>query len=183
MYLEQGDLVKAEKYSNSALGVFADYDPAVRNLAEVRLAQKRYDDAVELLRKQYGIVPSTKNLYALAEAQELAGKKDEAQTSFVEFERKALAQASRAHNSNRELIAYYVDHAHRLAEALLIAKQELARRHDVYTLDCYAWALAAHGDYKAAQVEISKALAVGVKDPKILNHAKKIELLVAPHEH
>jgi Flp pilus assembly protein TadD len=61
-----------------------------------------------------------------------------------------------------------------------IARQELARRHDVYTLDAYAWALAASGDYPRAYAEISKAVAVGVKDPRILQHAAVIAAKLAP---
>ena len=34
-----------------------------------------------------------------------------------------------------------------------------------------AWALAANGEYEAANAQIQKALQVGVKDPKILLHA------------
>ena len=73
------------------------------------------------------------------------------------------------------MIAYYVDFAKQPEKALKVAEQELARRHDVFTLDCYAWALAANGNYAAANAEMHKALAVGVKDPRILQHARAIE--------
>lgn len=169
-----GDLSKAETYANGALGVFPDYHYALGMLAQVRIAQHRYDDAVTLLRKRYAAAPHAENLYALAEALELAGKTDEAQKDFADFERKSLAETAIGDNSNHELIAYYVDHAHDPNKALDVARRELARRKDVFTLDCYAWALAASGDYESAQAEIRKALAVGVKDPKILSHAEFI---------
>jgi hypothetical protein len=79
-------------------------------------------------------------------------------------------------NSNRELVAYYVDHAKDPAQALAIARREIARRHDVFTLDSYAWALAANGDYAEANRQIRTALAVGVKDPAVLHHADVIAL-------
>ena len=57
---------------------------------------------------------------------------------------------------------------------LEVARREIARRKDVFTLDCYAWALAANGQYQEANTQIQKALQVGVKDPKILLHANYI---------
>ena len=127
--------------------------------------------SVTLLRKRYSGAPHAENLFALAEALELAGQRDESSKAFAEFERKSLAETNITDNSNHELIAYYVDHAHQPEKALEVAQREVARRHDVFTLDCYAWALAANGEYEAANAQIQKALQVGVKDPKILLHA------------
>jgi tetratricopeptide (TPR) repeat protein len=166
-----GDLAKAEMYANGALSLFPNYHYALGTLAQIRVAQKRYDEAVTLLRTRYAAAPHAENLYALAEALELAGQKEEAAKDFVEFEKKSLAETNITDNSNHELIAYYVDHAHQPGKALEVARRELNRRKDVFTLDCYAWALAASGDYETANAEIQKAVQVGVKDPKILMHA------------
>ncbi|MGD0136123.1 MAG: tetratricopeptide repeat protein [Bryobacteraceae bacterium] len=166
-----GDLAKAEMYANGALSLFPNYHYALGTLAQIRVAQKRYDEAVTLLRTRYTAAPHAENLYALAEALELAGQKEEAAKDFVEFEKKSLAETNITDNSNHELIAYYVDHAHQPAKALEVARRELNRRKDVFTQDCYAWALAASGDYETANTEIQKAVQVGVKDPKILMHA------------
>jgi hypothetical protein len=129
---------------------------------------------VMLLRKRYAAAPHAENLYALAEAQEQAGQKEDAEQSFRTFERQSLAESGLADNSNHELILYYTDHAGKAAKALEIARREAERRHDVFTLDTYAWALAAGGDYQQANVEMQKALAVGVKDPRLLSHAAAI---------
>jgi tetratricopeptide (TPR) repeat protein len=166
-----GDLSKAELYANGALGMFPDYHYALGTLAQVRIAQKRFADAVELLSKRYAAAPHAENLYALAEALELAGQTEEAKKAFAEFERESLAETDITDNSNHELIAYYADHAHEPTKALEVARREIARRKDVFTLDCYAWALAANGDYASANEQIQTALRVGVKDPRILSHA------------
>ena len=171
-----GDLSKAEMWANGALGLFPDYHYALGTLAQVRIAQERFGEAVALLEKRYAAAPHAENLYALAEAQELAGQKDHALESYARFERQSLAESDLADNSNHELIAYYVDHAHLPAKALAIARREVERRQDVYTLDTYAWALAANGDYDQADTQIRKALAVGVKDPRLLFHAGAIAL-------
>jgi len=104
-----GDLSKAEIYGRGALGLFPNYHYALGTLAQVRISQKRYDDAVSLLRTRYNAAPHAENLYALAEALELAGHTDESSKAFAEFESKSLAETNFSDNSNHELIAYYVD--------------------------------------------------------------------------
>jgi tetratricopeptide (TPR) repeat protein len=172
--LLSGDVAKAESYSQDALAAFPDYHYALAALAQVRTAQARYPEAAALLVKRYQQAPHAENLYALAEAQERARDKDAATESFRKFEQESVAESMLADNSNRELIFYYLDHAHAPAKAMEIAKREMARRHDVFTLDAYAWALAVDGDYAGAQEYIGKALSIGVRDPKILAHARFI---------
>ena len=179
LYFLQGDLRQSETHAKGALGLFAGYHYALGVLAQVRLAQKRYDEALQLLQQQYENAPHAENLFALAQVLEQAGRQAEAGQAFADFEQKALRESNLADNANHELISYYLDYAHRPAEALKIARQELERRHDIFTEDCYAWALAANGDYSQAKAEIHKAVAVGVKDPRILRHAQAIESSLA----
>jgi len=175
-----GNLPQAETYANGALGLFPNYHYALGILAQVRLAQNRNDEAVALLEKRYAAAPHAENLFALAEALDRAGRKDDAAKAFAEFEQKSLRESNITDNSNHELIAYYVDYAHQPSKALEVARQELARRHDAFTLDAYAWSLAASGDYVQANVEMKKALAFGVKDPKVLRHASEIAQHLSP---
>jgi tetratricopeptide (TPR) repeat protein len=166
----------AEKYASEALTTFPDYPRALSVLAQVRSAQSRYPEAVTLLAKRYAAAPSARILYALAEAQELAGRREEAAASFREFERQARTQWIEDDNSNRELIFYYLDHAGEPEKALEIAEREVKVRQDIFTLDCYAWALAGTGDYEGASMQLHKALAMNAKDPTILFHAGAIAL-------
>ena len=166
----------AENIFQQALVLFPGYHYALGNLAKVRIAQKRYDDAVVLLQQRYDAAPHAENLYDLAEALQLAGRTEDSKKAFAEFEIKSIAESSRKDNSSRELVFYYADHAHQAARALEVAKQEYAWRHDVYTLDAYAWALHVNGQDAEARKQIEIALAVGIHDAKLFAHAGEIAL-------
>jgi Flp pilus assembly protein TadD len=107
---------------------------------------------------------------------ELSGKHDGAAKAFAEFEQKSLAESGKADNSNHELVFYYADHAKQPLKALEVAQRELIRRQDVFTLDCYAWALYANGKYSEAQVQMQRALSVGIQDARLFRHAGEIAL-------
>jgi tetratricopeptide (TPR) repeat protein len=174
--LSEGNSAEAETLLQQALQKFAGYHYALGNLAKLRVIQHRYAEAVSLLQKRYAGAPHAENLYDLAEALELAGRTDEAKTAFSQFEIKSLGESVRADNSNRELTFYYADHAHQPAKALAVAQKEFSRRHDVYTLDAYAWALHVNGQNGEARKQIEAALSLGIRDANMLHHAGEIAL-------
>jgi tetratricopeptide (TPR) repeat protein len=174
LHLAAGRIPEAERFATGALGVFPGYHYALGTLGQIRTAQKRYDEAASLFEQRYQAAPHAENLFALAEAMEMAGHHEEAAQRFAEFERQALKESAQTDNANHELVAYYIDYAHEPEKALAIAQAESARRHDAYTLDAYAWALAATGDYQRANAEMQQALAFGLKDAKVLGHAASI---------
>jgi tetratricopeptide (TPR) repeat protein len=174
--LASGSTDAAEKLFRQALTALPSYRSALGNLAEVRITQKRYAEAVALLQQRYQGTTHAEYLYDLAETLQLAGRDTEARMAFADFETKSLAESVRKDNSNRELVFYYADHAHQPAKALEVAKQDYAWRHDVYTLDAYAWALHVNSQDAEARKQIEAALAVGIRDSKIFAHAGEIAL-------
>ncbi len=179
LHLVAGQLPEAERFAQGALGLFPDYHYALGTLGQVRMTQKRYREAADLFAKRVATAPHAENLFTLAEALEHDGRHAEAAPIFADFERKALLEAATTDNANHELVAYYTDYLKQPEKALRIAEQELARRHDAYTLDAHAWSLAAVGDYPKAEAEMQKALAFGLKDPKVREHARVIAELAA----
>jgi tetratricopeptide (TPR) repeat protein len=174
--LTAGNTDAAEKLLQRALTSFPNYPAALGNLGQLRITQKRYAEAVALLQQRYQSVPRAEYLYDLAEALQIAGRDDEAQRAFADFETKALLESARKDNSNRELVFYYADHAQQPDQALQVAQQEYAWRHDVYTLDAYAWALHVNGQDTEARKQIEIALAVGIRDATLFRHAGEIAL-------
>ena len=176
LQLSIGNVDEAGKNLQQALALFPGYHYALGNLAKVRIQQKRFAEAVQLLQERYQAGPHAENLYDLADALRMAGRDDEAKKAFADFEQKSLAESSRGDNSNRELIFYYADYANEPVKSLDIASREFARRHDVYTLDAYAWALHVNGKEAEARKQMEAALAVGIRDARIFRHAGEIAL-------
>ncbi len=182
LHLLEGEPSRAERALQRALAAFPGYHYALGGLARVRTAQGRHAEAVTLLRERQAAADHPENRYELAEALERAGEKKEARAEFAEFEKAARAESAGPDNANRELVFYYTDHARKPDEALRIAAAEAASRRDVFTLDAHAWALWANGRKAEARETLRKALAVGVRDPRVLAHAHVMGIrpLLAP---
>lgn len=170
-----GKVDTAEKALDQALVIFPGYHSALAGLAQVRGAQGRHDEAIELWRRECQAVPQLQNYYGLARALADAGRREDAAVAYADFEQKALRHMSDPDNDNRELVIYYADRARKPAEALRVARQEISRRHDAFSLDAYAWALYANGDYPEALQQMQAAMAVGIKDSEMLYHAGAIQ--------
>ena len=171
---ERGKNDLADKLLEGALRDFPGYYRSLELSAKVKAAERRYTEAVALLRQRNQNFPTLKSQYALAQALEQAGDTTGAAAAWSDFEARARRAIDQPDNANRELVLYYVDQARRPAEGLRIASVEIARRHDVFTLDAYAWALTANRQYAEAQIQIAKALAVGIRDSELFAHAGQI---------
>ena len=174
-YQSSGRLAEAIEVSRQALSVDAASYDALLMASQLELLQSDSAKAAQFARDAYKVAPGVRHLYQFASALDRAGSHDEAKSLFAEFEKKAVAQGSSPDNANRELIFYYADHANRPADALRIATQEVVARHDVRTLDAYAWALYKNGKYAEARKQIERVFAVGIIDPSMLRHAGEIE--------
>jgi tetratricopeptide (TPR) repeat protein len=176
LHLVQGKHPEAESALTEALRLFPRYHYALGELGSLRMEQQRWAEAVELFDQRYALAPHPENLHPLAEALERAGRTREARSAFRTFERMAVKESGSRDNANRELIFYYIDHAHEPARALRLAEREVARREDVYTLDAYAWALHANGRDDEARSQIDRVRKIGAHPPLFQSHARAIAL-------
>jgi tetratricopeptide (TPR) repeat protein len=169
-----GQAAQAEILLQQVLQAMPAYQPALAEVARVRMQQHRYADAADMLQQRYGKVPRPDVQFELARALQMAGHETEAQIAYKDFGRAARAVVDAPYNYNHELVLYYTDRAPNPAEALRVAKVEFARRQDVETLDAYAWALYSSGDLAQAHKQMDRALAVGLRDASFFYHAGAI---------
>ena len=162
----------AENVCKQTLDLLPNYPWALEELGRVQMAAKKFPDAAATFTALTGAAPAdTGALYELGLAQQAAGRAADAQHTFADFEKRALAQSASPVNANLELIRYYAGPGKKPAEAQRIAKARLEHRQDVWSLEVYAQALAAAGDFKGASDQMALALKPGIKDPAWLLEA------------
>ncbi len=135
--------------------------------AELANAQKDYPKAATLLEKIYQAAPTASHLYAFAEALRRAGRNDQAQAAYQEFEANIAGAGPHA-------VLYYADRKKDPGKALVLASEQVALRHDVETLDAYAWALYRNGNFAEAQKQMNRLLSVGTRESGYFCHAAQI---------
>jgi len=171
LQLSTGDVDGAEQLLRSALQHFPSYYASLEELAKVQTARQHYSEAVELLRQRNQNFPTIASRFALAQALDRSGQTPEADGGYRDFVTNARPLIDASDNANEHLIFYYLGRGQNPTEALRIARLEIARRHDVNTLDAYAWALCSNAQYELAQKQIAAALAVGVREAQVFYHA------------
>jgi tetratricopeptide (TPR) repeat protein len=176
--MDAGDLKGAAYRFEEALKANRHSQVAISGLAELRLRQGEFDDAVKLLEQNLRSVENVRNLYDLADALDRAGHKEQADAAFHDFEARAAAGQNKPYNANLQLILYYAGRGSKPPAALELATRESKLRHDFATLDALAWALYSNGRYADAKARITEALATGIRSPGYFCHASKIAAML-----
>jgi tetratricopeptide (TPR) repeat protein len=186
LVLASGNTKASSDLLDAAMRIFPDSQLALAGLAQVRLAEKNYTEALALLEKRYRCVPTAENRYDWAEALAESGQAQAAAVEFKNFEQQARAENAKHKSAVLQLISYYSDRKPDPGQALTLASSEVAVRHDSPTLAAYAWALYRNGRFSDAKLQMDKALAVGVRDAVYFCHAESIAAMakdIAATEH
>jgi tetratricopeptide (TPR) repeat protein len=181
--LQRGRLDTAEQMAVASLQSVTDYASALLVKGRIRLARKKYREAVELVEQAARLNPLPDYQWALADALRAAGRPDQAAAAEQSLLQDGAADDPRT-------LALYL--ATRLAHteigpegrhdtrtgdgqrAVDLARQELAIRGDIFTLDALAWALVNIGEVHEASALIERALAEGTADARLFLHASVI---------
>jgi tetratricopeptide (TPR) repeat protein len=169
-----GDLGRAEASQAAALATLPGYHRALGGLAQVRAAQGRGAEAMDLYRKALAALPAPEHAVALGDLLTSLGRQEEARKQYALVEQ--IARLSRANEAlyNRELAYFYLDHDLKVEEALALARREIEVRRDVYGWDVLAWALLKNGRAQEAHDAMTEALRLGTRDPRLFFHAGMI---------
>jgi tetratricopeptide (TPR) repeat protein len=173
-YFARGNLPEAESNYRRSLESYPNYYRALAGMAQVRAAQKNFDEGIALYQQAIAILPMPEYAAALGEIFEKVGKPEQARRQYelVEYIGK-LSTLNRA-LYNRERAYFYADRDIKAQEGLELAQRELDYRRDIYAYDVLAWNLYRNAKYDEASDAIEKALRLGTQDAKLFYHAGMI---------
>jgi len=173
-YFGLGDLRKAEQSFQQSLESYPNYYRGLAGIAQLRFAQKRYEDAIALYEKAIGILPMPDYIAALGDIYTLTGRRERARQQYELVEYIGRLNEINKILYNRELAYFYADHDIKPREGLELALRELEYRRDVYAYDVVAWNLYRNGKFAEARTAMDQALRLGTQDAKIFFHAGMI---------
>ena len=136
----------------------------------VLMSLGRYDEAIDHLGRAVTLDPLPATRWALAEAFQARGRWQDG-----EAERRRLLSDCDDHHA-RDCALFLATVAQRPSDAVALSTTELDRRADPLTLDAHAWALNAAGRHSEARDYSRRALAAGIRDPRVDFHAGVIAL-------
>lgn len=171
-----GDLKAAEARYLDSLATYPNYHRALAGLAQVRAAQRRSAEAVDLYEKALAIIPLPDYAAALGDLHLTMGHPDAAARQYDLVEYIGRLNTLNRILYNRELAYFYADHDRQLGRALELARKELEVRRDVYAYDVLAWTLYKNGELAGARTAIGEALKRGTWDARLFFHAGMIHL-------
>jgi len=171
-----GNLPDAAAAFEDSLAALDGYVPAEAALANVREAQGRRTEAIELLEAAATARPQPEIVAALGDLYALAGDETRAEAQYALVERIGTLARAGGGIYDRQLILFAADHGRGVDQAVSAAEISLERRKDVYGYDAYAWALLAAGRIDDAAAAIDDAMALGTPDPRIAYHAGMIAM-------
>jgi tetratricopeptide (TPR) repeat protein len=177
-----GELDAAEARYQEALQGYPGYYRALAGLAQVRVAQGRPADAVDLYRRAIAVIPMPEYAAALGDLLTALGRIDEARKQYELVEYIGRLSALNQVLYNRDLAYFYADHDVKLDEALALAQREIESRRDIYGHDVLAWALYKNGRLDEARAAIADALRLGTRDARLLFHAGMIHARLGERE-
>jgi len=170
LYVRLGKLQEAESEYIVASHAFPGHPFAVIGYAKVLAARGDRSGAVTLLQNLQRTAPTPDLAARLGDLYRQLGREADAEREYSLAEAGWRVDAPEPKN----LARFLADHDRHIAEAVAIAEQAAADRHDIFTSDALAWAYYKAGRTGEARRAIALALRTGTRDADILAHAAAI---------
>jgi tetratricopeptide (TPR) repeat protein len=167
-YLQAGRAQDALRVAELAERTVSDYPPALLARGKALVALGHPEQAVGPLERAGRLNPLPEYQWWLADALRAGGKPDSAAKVEEDLARRGEA------SDPRTLSLFLATRRRNPAEAVRLARAELASRADVFTQDALAWALASSGDFSSADAAMRMALSAKTKDARLFLHAAEI---------
>jgi tetratricopeptide (TPR) repeat protein len=173
----RGNFDDAEKLYAEALKKAPDYWAALEHMAELRGAQGKDEEAITLFTKAAESSGRPEIWQALGDFHLFQRRTEDAKTAHD----RAIAGYQSSLDLGEtlyvhHLAGFYSDSRENAEEAVKYARRDLEARQSGYAWDSLAWALSKSGDSAGALDAAHKAIATGLADPHVLQHAGLIFL-------
>jgi tetratricopeptide (TPR) repeat protein len=172
LYFDMGRLADAEREFAHAEFAFPGHPFAADGLARVKAARGDYAGALDIVTSQLATAPTPAIAALAGDLLTALGRTDEAERQY------RLAEAAWTSDAPEpsKLARFLADHGRRAGDAVRMAEQASADRHDIFTDDALAWACFRAGDLEKARAASVQARRTGSRDREILYHAAAIAL-------
>ncbi len=178
VHFNAGDLGEAQKQYSASLKASAGYHLAIAGLARVRLAQSRYEEAIELYRDALDSNELPHYAAALGDIYRKLGRREDATQHYHLVGELVRRTPLNERLYNRQFAYFLADHDMQLLESLVLARKELKIRQDIYTYDALAWTLYKNGRLQEALASMKEVLKLGTRDARLFFHAGMIYLSI-----
>jgi tetratricopeptide (TPR) repeat protein len=175
LFFNNNRLDDAEKAYADAVAGYPGYTHAQAGLAQVRWAQGRTGEAIDLYKQANASVPLPQYIAALGDIYASTGHKPAATEQYELVRYIYDLQRKGGVVVDVEQAAFYADHDMHLDEALTLAQRGAQDRNDVNTLDTLAWALYKNGRYEEALSTQRKAMRLGTRSAAFYYHLGMIQ--------
>ena len=154
----------------AALASVDGYVPALASRAQLDAAGGRLGAAIGGYEKIVALRPLPQYVIALGEAQQAAGRRDDARETFalVDAERRLLA--ANGVNTDVEIALFEADHGDP-DRAVMLARRSWRAAPSVRSADAVGWALTRSGRASDGLAWARRALKLGSRDPLLLTRA------------
>lgn len=177
LYLEGGNLEKAEREFRMASLERLDYPFALAGIARVYALGGQRDSAMEILDRALSLVPEFSFVETKADLYRAAGNHRVADSLVAVVEEMLAEDEASGHSMDRELALLYARHGIKTDEAVDRAHRELARRPDnVQAQDMMAYVLLRSGEPEEADQFMRRARRMGAENGMMTAHAGLIQV-------
>lgn len=175
LYLDRGDIKGAEAIFNHILFESPGNIHALGGLAEIRMKQGKFDEALSILLHAYELVPDHGILELLAEVYLATNNKRQANDTIQRILQQFKKYEDAGWDIDLEYASFCSQFDVNMDEALIRIKEEFQRRPDnIEVLETYAWILFKNGHAEKAVPLIEDAMRLNTKDTELFFRAGKI---------
>jgi tetratricopeptide (TPR) repeat protein len=173
--LNAGFVVPAAYQYRAALHTFPHYARALAGMAVVETALGHATSAVRYYRQAIDVVPLPQYVIGLGDLYTMLGKTRAAGREYALISFMNRIFALNHVQFGIEMAQFDADHNRDLPAALRIAQETARERHDIGTMDTFAWVLYKNGRYTQAWKAEKAALRLGTHFAPYYFHAGMIQ--------